>query len=164
MNFEKLACKLAFIYDDNIMLIITVFFISILLLYKNGNININYENIYGIIIICLLTYILEIIIIISKNYFKTSRPCQDRNIISKCCPATSFDIPSGHTALGVFHGLILYYTGYKYLSVFFFLQPLFRYIGLQHTLTAIAIGGVYGGIFYKLFEYLNNKQKNKKLT
>ena len=154
MNLEKLACKLAFIYNDNIMLIITLFFISILLLYKD--ININYKNIYGVIIICILTYILEIIIIISKNHFKTSRPCQDRNIISKCCPK-SFDIPSGHTSLGIFHGLILYYAGYKYLSIFFFLQPLFRYIGLQHTLTAIAIGGVYGGIFYKIFEYLNNK-------
>jgi hypothetical protein len=152
MNLEKLACKLAFIYDDNTTLIITIFFISILFLYKN----INYRNIYRILIICLLTYILEIIIIISKKYFKTSRPCQDRNIISKCCPK-SFDIPSGHTSLGVFHGLILYYAGYKYLSIFFFLQPLFRYIGLQHTITAIAIGGVYGGIFYKMYEYLNNK-------
>ena len=151
---EKISCDLAFMYDGSFPTFITTLVICIIYGFQSSD---YIHVLYGTCAILALTFILHHLVTVTKTIFKNERPCQIMKAeISDCCP-NNYDIPSGHTALGIFHGLILYYSGYQYLSIFFFIQPILRYIGKQHSIDALALGGVYGIIFYSIFTYLSYK-------
>ena len=165
-EIEKVACDLAVIYEGVDPTIVTTIAVCILYWYQNtSNMSdiITYPSdedmlaIYGVCVILCMTLILIFFVMSTKNIFKTSRPCQTIGIqTTHCCP-DNYDIPSGHTALGIFHGLVLYSAGYDYLSILFFIQPILRYVGKQHSLTAITVGGIYGIIFYLIFAFFFNR-------
>lgn len=155
-DLENISSDLAFIYSGSYSTIITTIFVCILYGAQNMFINTSCYHksfvIYNIIAILTLSFILNLFVIETKKIFKTIRPCQliqDKKHKKINCPK-SYDIPSGHAALGLFHGLILFNAEYKLLSLFFFLQPIFRYIGKQHSFAAITIGSLYGIITYRV--------------
>lgn len=102
--------------------------------------------------LCLITIVLIGFIKIIKKLFQTDRPCSFQNN-HPCCPS-NYDIPSMHSALGVFHGILLFKAGYKKISYFFFMQPILRILGNQHSLLAVIIGTIIGTIIgYSFTKY-----------
>lgn len=167
-EIEKIACDFAFMYEGIYPTIITTIVVCILYGYQNlDNVsdfvtNPSDEDVWIVYVVCAilaLTLVLNVLVAITKKIFETKRPCQTMGIkTTQCCP-DNYDVPSGHTALGIFQGLVLYSTGYHYLSVFFFIQPILRYVGKQHSLSALAVGGMYGIVFFLIFTSLF-KQRN----
>ena len=160
ISVEQITNNFSFIYNTNYQSILTTIFVCILFFYAYYETDDKFYLFSIILIILCLTLILYKFIDICKNTLKTIRPCNQNNneikLNTDYCP-NSYDIPSGHSALGIFHGMILYGCGYEYLSIYFFIQPILRYIGSQHTMTAIVSGGFIGMITYYIFILLNNK-------
>lgn len=154
-ELEKIACDLALVYEGIYPTIITTIAVCMLYGYQ-FHCNDSTESEQSLYIMCailVLTLVLNAFVAATKKIFKTERPCQTMEIdTTRCCPE-SYDVPSGHAALGIFHGLLLYNVGYHNLSMFFFLQPVLRYIGKQHSLSALTLGGIYGIVFYLIFAY-----------
>lgn len=139
MNFlEKEACKFGWIYESERYLTALILVSAVAPEMKNK------------LKMLIIGKLLIFIVLNIKKYLKTERPCQALNY-TKCCPS-SFDTPSGHSALGVFHGLLCIKYGYKYLGYFFLLQPLSRIVGKQHSLTAVLSGSLLGYVFYLIYE------------
>jgi len=95
-----------------------------------------------------------------KDYKITIRPCQNINNINNIkndpyCPETS-DIPSFHSALGMFQGLCCVNLGYNYVGIYLLMEPISRYIGLFHSVSAVAIGSTIGILCYYFFIIFND--------
>lgn len=133
MDLSEFMCYYGAIYDP------LLFIPSTIVIAQIGN---DYDEKKRIVV---LTLLLVLAVHIIKHFVDSDRPCQIE--ILPCCPDNN-DIPSAHAALGIYHGLLFYNHGYKLLSLLFFFMPISRYIGKQHSITAIVIGCIMGYICY----------------
>ena len=132
---REIACIYGLVYDPLLIIPVTLLIASL------G------KTTYDMVKILVATWLLELLVHVAKYNIPSVRPCQELGL--NCCPSTN-DIPSGHAALGMFHGLLLYNMGYRYESMFFFLQGVSRYVGKQHSAVAIMLGSVMGAVWYHL--------------
>ena len=110
-------------------------------------------------LILFFSYSVSIICGVLKQLATTHRPCvnepnnqlYDKLYVS--CPKSS-DVPSGHSAVGIFMGLALWDTS-PLLASYYLSSGITRYIGQVHSLDAIAAGtgiGLIGFILYKIIK------------
>lgn len=155
---ERLACELAFVYEGTYPTVITTLIVCILYWFEHSKSKYNQCSAldtdarvwYGLIALIIFTLIIGIGVSMTKKMLKTERPCKTLKMDSDCCP-DNYDVPSGHTAHGVFHGLVLYSIGYRFLGTFLLLQAMFRYLGKQHSVEAVGVGGIYGLMSFMIF-------------
>jgi hypothetical protein len=158
MTPEKLACYFGIIYNNYNSILIGLI---ILYLCRNKKLGDNFTentsvksfNLFSNVInnfikIGSVSIILSIVIEILKKIFKSIRPCSKLEYTSNDCCPKSYDIPSGHSAYGVFHGLLLLKGGYPFLGYLLMSMPIARYIGKQHSLAAVLIGSLLGYYAY----------------
>lgn len=105
-----------------------------------------------------------------KNYFQRLRPCNDpeiKDIIRVVHQTKTFSFFSGHAANSIASMTFLYFIvrkHYKY-AILIFLYPLIFaysriYLGVHFPidiLTGYIFGIILGSIFYKMFDYFQNK-------
>lgn len=159
-NIEFIAGKLGWLYNDNVHQLILTSCIVALIMYTN--LKINCENkLYILGIIICFTIILYCVACVLKNMINSTRPCKlindDDFKFEEFCPSSN-DIPSMHSAFGIFHGLILYNCGYTWATLPFFIQPFVRYVGKQHSLIAVVTGSILGATIYFTMQNLIKKQ------
>jgi len=90
---------------------------------------------------------------IINNIIDNSRPCHNEEKIKynlwfdrMVLPCNRDpNIPSGHSALGIYFGLL---CCNPYLKLFLLLQPVFRYLSGKHSMVAVALGSMIGYLSY----------------
>ena len=105
-----------------------------------------------------------IICVLLKHLIHSKRPVLDNKYIwdSWLKEHRDTNIPSGHSYIGIVVGLSsLDYMIYSKMStsgiaisMWFLSLPIFRYVGLQHTITGVVSGVVIGVIIYGMIRYI----------